>query len=111
MQKGNKMQLVDDAISQVLETVKKITSDFDPMTMPGTVEDFYKFCLSLPHGSKIFPPSKMSFGKYCKRTIKKSKEKQPPLCAWINNPTPNNEFWEKLKPNHKSYVVNQMTFT
>lgn len=111
MQKGNKMQLVDDAISLILDTVKKINSDFDPMIMPGTVEDFYKFCLSLPHGNKIFPSSKMSFGKYCKRTIKKVKNKQPPLCAWINNPTPNNEFWEKLKPNHKSYVVKQMTFT
>lgn|SRR3990167_2639772 len=112
IQKGNKMQLADNAIALVLNAIKKIQPDFDPMKMPGTVEDFHKFCLAMPDGNKIFPNQKESFGKYCRRTISKRQrqQKMPPLCGWENPPTPNSQFWDSLKPSVKSYTVNRMAF-
>lgn len=111
MKKGNKMRLVDEAILLVLDAVKKIHPDFDPMKMPGTVEDFLIFCLDMPCGNKIFPIKKGSFGKYCRRTLdSNNKNKIPPLCRWPNSPTPNRHFWQELKPGIKSYTVNHKVF-
>lgn len=110
IQKGNKMEAVDIAIPLILGAVKKIHPDFDSMKMPGTVEDFHKFCLDLPYGDKIFPNSKNSFGKYCRRTLGAVKQKLSPHCAWENPPTPCRAFWDALKTKDKSYTVRRMTF-
>jgi hypothetical protein len=110
IQKGNKMEVADTAISLILNAIKKIHSDFDPMSMPGTVEDFHRFCLDIPCGDKIFPSNKNSFGKYCRRSLKKSELKLPPHCAWENPSKPNKQFWDLLKTKDVPYTVNRMTF-
>lgn len=111
MQKGNKMELVDSAISHILNAVKVIHPTFDPMNMPGSVEDFHKFCLAMPSGGNIFPDKKRSFGKYCRRTMSgKSNKDMPPLCGWINPTKPNKQFWSELKPNSKTFTFNYRTF-
>ncbi len=110
IQKGNKMEVVDTAVSLILNTIKKIHSDFDPMSMPGTVEDFHRFCLDIPCGDKIFPKNKNSFGKYCRRSLKNSEQKLPPHCAWENPSKPNKQFWDLLKTKDVPYTVNRMTF-
>lgn len=110
IQKGNKMEVVDAAIPLILNTVKKIDPDFDPMKMPGSVEDFHRFCLDIPCGNKIFPNNKKSFGKYCKRNLRNSAQKLPPHCTWENPPKPNKQFWDALKIKDIPYTVNRMTF-
>lgn len=101
-----KMLTTYDALTAILQAIKLIDPDFDPMNMPGNVSDFHAFCLSISYGKTIFPlldqnsdvTSKANtFRAYCKGKV--GKNKKPALCAWSSKPRSKKEYWDSLKAN------------
>lgn len=107
MQRGNRIDSSVQAIRLILDAVKKVRKEFDPFKMPGSVQDFFDFCKSLPKGERIFSFSKTTFRKYC-TGITGIKSTPIALCKWGEKAKPDGGYWENLMPNIRSYTVTKL---
>ena len=101
---GNKIEYARRGINLVLDAIKEIIPNFNPMEMPDNVDSFHKFCLAIPCGDKIFPLNKKTFNRYCRGVT--SKKLLPALCGWFNPPKLRENFWSNIYPDAgKPYSV------
>ncbi len=102
--RGKKRILHYVVIKIIIKNIKDADRSFDPLHMPGRVEEFYNFCHSIVPG--IFPEkmtkqdkknAKNNFRECCKGKNMPSVDAVP-ICAWPGkNTKPNPSFWATIK--------------
>lgn len=78
------------AIYTVLDAVKKVIPDFDPLNMPGVVDNFKAFCQTFDYPF----PSGVTFKEYAKG--KHLKGTKVPACSWARRKSPDYNYWKRV---------------